>query len=254
MNTSSRGTGIEVRNLTKSYGPATAVDDLTFRCEPGSVTGFLGPNGAGKSTTLRILTSLARADSGEALIGGRPYRELDTPARTVGVMLDARALHPGRTGFETLRLAAATAGVAPARAREVFDLVGLTGAERKRVAGYSYGMRQRLGIGVALIGEPDVLILDEPANGLDPDGIRWMRRMLRSFADAGGTVLLSSHQLAEVQATVDQLIVISNGHLVRQGTLDEITDAVGATRVRVTEPQKLTAALRTMGCATTDLG
>ncbi|MDN5600951.1 MAG: ATP-binding cassette domain-containing protein [Brachybacterium sp.] len=242
------GISLEVRGLTKSYGTRAAVDDLSFVCEPGTVTGFLGPNGAGKSTTLRILTGLARADEGQALVGGETFRSLSQPARTIGVMLDARALHNGRTGLETLRLTAATIGMPASRADEVLEMVGLQGAGGKRVGGYSYGMRQRLGIGVALIGDPAVLVLDEPANGLDPEGIRWMRRLLRSFADAGGTVLLSSHQLREVQATVDRLVVIAGGRLVREGTLDELTSE-GGTRVGALDPRALRAALDTHGIA-----
>lgn len=239
---------IDVRGVTKRYGNRAAVDDLTFHCEPGTVTGFLGPNGAGKSTTLRILTGLAEADAGQALVGQSRYRDLDHPARTIGVMLDATALHRGRTGLETLRLTARTIGMPAARAEEVLELVGLKDAGSKRVGGYSYGMRQRLGIGVALIGDPSVLVLDEPANGLDPEGIRWMRRLLRSFADAGGTVLLSSHQLLEVQATVDRLVVIAQGCLVREGTLDELTGEAG-TRVGVLDPAALRAALDKHGIA-----
>ena len=242
------GPTLEVRGVTKRYGARAAVDDLSFVCHPGTVTGFLGPNGAGKSTTLRILTGLATADEGEALVGGAPYRSLPHPARTIGVMLDARALHGGRTGLETLRLTAATVGMPASRADEVLTMVGLADAGRKRVAGYSYGMRQRLGIGVALIGDPTVLVLDEPANGLDPEGIRWMRRLLRSFADAGGTVLLSSHQLREVEATVDRLVVISQGRLVREGTLEELTSESG-TRVSALDPKALRAALDRHGIA-----
>ncbi|HJB09665.1 MAG TPA: ATP-binding cassette domain-containing protein [Candidatus Brachybacterium merdavium] len=239
---------LDVRGLTKRYGSRVAVDDLTFSCTPGSVTGFLGPNGAGKSTTLRILTGLAEADAGQALVGSRPYRELDHPARTIGVMLDATALHRGRTGLETLRLTGRAIGMPAARAGEVLELVGLRDAGAKRVGGYSYGMRQRLGIGVALMGDPEVLVLDEPANGLDPEGIRWMRRLLRSFADAGGTVLLSSHQLREVQATVDRLVVIADGRLVREGMLDELTSEAG-TRVGAEDPAALRAALDRHGIA-----
>ena len=239
---------LDVRGLTKRYGSRVAVDDLTFSCTPGSVTGFLGPNGAGKSTTLRILTGLAEADAGQALVGSRPYRELDHPARTIGVMLDATALHRGRTGLETLRLTGRAIGMPAARAGEVLELVGLRDAGAKRVGGYSYGMRQRLGIGVALMGDPEVLVLDEPANGLDPEGIRWMRRLLRSFADAGGTVLLSSHQLREVQATVDRLVVIADGRLVREGMLDELTSEAG-TRVVAEHPAALRAALDRHGIA-----
>lgn len=239
---------LEVRALSKRYGARAAVDALSFSCSPGTVTGFLGPNGAGKSTTLRILTGLAEADDGMALIGGRRYRALEHPARTVGVMLDARALHGGRTGIETLRLTARTLGMPSARAEEVLATVGLEQAATKRVGGYSYGMRQRLGIGVALMGDPSVLVLDEPANGLDPEGIRWMRRLLRSFADAGGTVLLSSHQLREVEATVDRLVVISEGRLVREGPLEELT-AVTGTRVTALDQAALRRALDAHGIA-----
>ena len=242
------GISLEVRGLRKLYGTRAAVDDLSFVCAPGTVTGFLGPNGAGKSTTLRILTGLARADAGEALVGGRSFRSLSHPARTIGVMLDARALHNGRTGRETLRLTAATVGMPASRADEVLETVGLKDAGDKRVGGYSYGMRQRLGIGVALIGDPAVLVLDEPANGLDPEGIRWMRNLLRSFADSGGTVLLSSHQLREVQATVDRLVVIAGGKLVREGTLEELTTE-GGTRVTAEDPAALITALDRHGIA-----
>ncbi|MFC5297641.1 ABC transporter ATP-binding protein [Brachybacterium tyrofermentans] len=244
----STSAALEVQGLTKRYGDRAVVDDLSFTCLPGSVTGFLGPNGAGKSTTLRVLTGLARGDSGRALVGGVDYRSLEHPARTIGVMLDAGALHRGRTGLETLRLAARAIGMPASRADEVLETVGLGHAGAKRVGGYSYGMRQRLGIGVALIGDPAVLVLDEPANGLDPEGIRWMRRLLRSFADAGGTVLLSSHQLREVQATVDRLVVIAGGRLVREGTLDELTSE-GGTRVGALDPRALRAALDTHGIA-----
>ncbi|GAP78555.1 MULTISPECIES: ABC transporter ATP-binding protein [Brachybacterium] len=246
--TTATGPTLEVRALSKRYGARAAVDALSFSCSPGTVTGFLGPNGAGKSTTLRILTGLAEADDGMALIGGRRYRALEHPARTVGVMLDARALHGGRTGIETLRLTARTLGMPRDRAEEVLETVGLEQAATKRVGGYSYGMRQRLGIGVALMGDPSVLVLDEPANGLDPEGIRWMRRLLRSFADAGGTVLLSSHQLREVEATVDRLVVISEGRLVREGPLEELT-AVTGTRVAALDQAALRRALDAHGIA-----
>lgn len=246
--TTATAPSLEVRALSKRYGARAAVDALSFSCSPGTVTGFLGPNGAGKSTTLRILTGLAEADEGMALIGGRRYRTLEHPARTVGVMLDARALHGGRTGIETLRLTARTLGMPRDRAEEVLETVGLEHAATKRVGGYSYGMRQRLGIGVALMGDPSVLVLDEPANGLDPEGIRWMRRLLRSFADAGGTVLLSSHQLREVEATVDRLVVISEGRLVREGPLEELT-AVTGTRVAALDQAALRRALDAHGIA-----
>ncbi|WP_010532643.1 ABC transporter ATP-binding protein [Brachybacterium squillarum] len=239
---------LEIRGLTKRFGAHTAVDDLSFASHPGTVTGFLGPNGAGKSTTLRMLTGLARPDVGVALVGGRPYRELEHPGRIIGVMLDATTLHRGRTGLATLRLTARTLGMPLARAEEMLETVGLTAAARTRVGAYSYGMRQRLGLAVALMGDPAILVLDEPANGLDPEGIRWMRRLLRDFADAGGTVLLSSHQLREVEATVDRLVVISRGRLVREGTLAELRPD-HATRVGAEIPAALTAALDRHGIA-----
>src|SRR3990170_3132200 len=200
---------ITTHGLCKSYGRSPVVHDVSFDCQPGTITGFLGPNGAGKSTTLRMITGLTRPDTGTATIGGRRYADLGTPARVVGTLLDASAMHPGRTGRATLKIAADLAGVDPAEVGRVLDQVGLAGkAADRRVGAYSLGMRQRLGIGQALIGQPRALILDEPANGLDPDGIAWMRTLLRDFADRGGTVLLSSHLLGEVQATVDRLVVI----------------------------------------------
>ncbi|GFJ94781.1 hypothetical protein Prum_084230 [Phytohabitans rumicis] len=203
---------ISVEHLTKRYGPHTAVDDVSFRCEPGTVTGFLGPNGAGKSTTMRMICGLTPPTAGGATVGGVPYRRLPNPGRHVGVLLDASAQHPGRTGRETLALAAQIMGVDRGRVGELLDLVGLdTAAARKRVRAYSLGMRQRLGLAYALLGDPRVLILDEPANGLDPEGIFWMRSVLRGFADRGGTVLLSSHLLREVEAVADRLVVIGAG-------------------------------------------
>ena len=213
---------IAMTHLTKRYGHYVAVDDVSFDCAAGTVTGFLGPNGAGKSTTLRMLTGLTPPTGGHATIGGRPYAQLPNPGRTVGVMLDAAAQHPGRTGLETLRLAAALLDLPRARAGQMLDRVGLSDAAGKRVGQYSLGMRQRLGIGVALLGDPEVLILDEPANGMDPEGIRWMRELLQHFASDGGTVLLSYHLLGEVQATVDRLVVIGSGRIVASGGLDEL--------------------------------
>ncbi|MET0965551.1 MAG: ATP-binding cassette domain-containing protein, partial [Nakamurella sp.] len=215
-------------------------------CEPGTVTGFLGPNGAGKSTTLRMLTGLTPATAGRATIDGRPYAELPNPGRLVGVMLDAAAQHPGRTGLETLRITAHLLDLPKSRAAEMLDLVGLGDAGKRRVGDYSLGMRQRLGIGSALIGDPAVLILDEPANGMDPEGIRWMRELLRDFASRGGTVLLSSHLLGEVQATVDRLVVIGSGRIVANGALDDLL-AGGRTVVRGLDPTALTQHLRTAG-------
>lgn len=233
---------ITVRNLTKRYGSTTAVDDVSFTSEPGTITGFLGPNGAGKSTTLRMLTGLTPPTAGSSTVHGVAYRDLPNPGRVVGVMLDAAAAHPGRTGLETLKLTSATLGVPAKRAGEMLERVGLAGAEKRRVAQYSLGMRQRLGIAQALIGDPSVLVLDEPANGLDPEGIRWMRGLLRDFADRGGTVLLSSHLLGEVQATVDRLVVIGGGRVVADGSLAELLATSGVV-VRGLDPVALAGAL-----------
>ena len=214
---------IEVENLSKRYGSTLAVGDVSFRCAPGTVTGFVGPNGAGKSTTLRMICGLAQPSSGGATVLGRPYRGIPNPGRHVGVLLDPSALHPGRTGEETLAVAAMTLGVGGARVRAVLQDVGLAGKPaRKRVATYSLGMRQRLGIAHALLGEPEVLILDEPANGLDPEGIVWMRRLLRDFADRAGAVLLSSHLLREVEKIADDLVVIGGGRVVARGAADDL--------------------------------
>ncbi|MGC5614602.1 ABC transporter ATP-binding protein [Georgenia sp. Z1491] len=214
---------ITTDSLTKRYGPTTAVDDLTFTARPGRVTGFLGPNGSGKSTTMRMLVGLATPTAGTATILGRPYTELRNPGRHVGVLLDASAQHNGRSGREVLALGALTMGLPRTRVDEVLETVGLTAKEaRRRVKGYSLGMRQRLGIAYALLGDPEVLILDEPVNGLDPQGIRWMRNLLRSHAEAGGTVLLSSHLLSEVAQAADDLLVIGNGRLLAAGAKDEL--------------------------------
>ena len=209
---------IEVNGVTKRYGRATVVHDVSLRCEPGTVTGFVGPNGAGKSTTLRIICGLTRPDRGRALVCGRAFRDLDRPGRRCGVLLDAGAQHAGRTARETLLLSARLLGAPPARADEVLDLVGLAPHARRRVRGFSLGMRQRLGVGHALLGRPEVLILDEPANGLDPEGIRWMRELLRTHAEQGGTVLLSSHLLSEVERTADHLVVLAAGRVVAAGS------------------------------------
>ena len=241
---------IEVRELTKEYAGRVAADNVTFSCEPGSITGFLGPNGAGKSTTLRMLTGLTAPSSGTATIHGVRYRDLPNPGRVVGVMLDATAQHAGRTGRETVRVTASLLGVPASRADQVLERVGLSGAGSQRVAQYSLGMRQRLGLAQALLGEPEVLVLDEPANGLDPAGIRWMRLLLRDFARGGGTVLLSSHLLREVEATVDQLVVITGGRVVARGNLREL---VGAPTVmtRGVDPAGLEEALREAGLSFT---
>jgi ABC-2 type transport system ATP-binding protein len=218
---------ITVTRLSKRYGPVMAVDDVTFTCEPGTVTGFLGPNGAGKSTTLRAITGLTRPDAGHATIAGHRFAELPNPARIAGTLLDASALHAGRTGRATLRIAATMTGMPARRVDEVLAAVGMTGAAGRRVGTYSLGMRQRLGLAHALIGDPQVLILDEPGGGLDPEGIAWIRGLLRDFAGRGGTVLLSSHLLAAVQATADHLVVINAGRIVAAGALTDLLAASG---------------------------
>ncbi|WDZ87087.1 ABC transporter ATP-binding protein [Micromonospora cathayae] len=238
---------ISVENLTKRYGPHAAVDDVSFTCSPGTVTGFLGPNGAGKSTTMRMICGLTSPTSGSATVDGVPYRRLPNPGRRIGVLLDASAQHAGRTGRETLALAARTMGVDPARVPATLDRVGLNAAAAKRrVGAYSLGMRQRLGLAHALLGDPRILILDEPANGLDPEGIFWMRGLLRDFADRGGTVLLSSHLLREVEAVADRLVVIGGGRVVAQGGRDELLAGAG-TLVRARDPHALRAALASAG-------
>ncbi|GLI01528.1 ABC transporter ATP-binding protein [Phytohabitans aurantiacus] len=242
---------ISVEHLTKRYGAHTAVDGVTFACEPGTVTGFLGPNGAGKSTTMRMICGLTPPSGGSATVHGVPYRRLPNPGREIGVLLDASAQHPGRTGREVLGLAAQTMGVDRRRVGELLDLVGLNAtAAKRRVRAYSLGMRQRLGIALAMLGDPRVLILDEPANGLDPEGIFWMRGVLRDFADRGGTVLLSSHLLREVEAVADRLVVIGGGRVVASGTKDELLAGSGV-RVRGLEPEKLEWALTTAGVPVT---
>jgi ABC-2 type transport system ATP-binding protein len=215
---------VSIQGLTKRYGSVTAVDDVSFALEPGSVTGFLGPNGAGKTSTLRVLLGLAAPTRGAALIFGRTYPALDAPAREVGAVLESGDFHPGRSGRDHLRILAAAAdcGITGRRIDEVLDLVGLTRAADRIVGTYSQGMRQRLGLAAALLGEPRLLVLDEPANGLDPAGIHWLRTFLRNFADEGGTVLLSSHVLSEVALTVDQAVIIDRGRLAASIRMDEL--------------------------------
>ncbi len=238
---------IETDGLTKRLGGRIVVDDVSFRCEPGTVTGFLGPNGAGKTTTMRMLCGLSQADGGRAEILGGDYRALPNPGLRVGILLDAAAQHAGRRGREALAVSAQTIGVPEVRVDVLLRRVGLDeSAGRKRVRQYSLGMRQRLGLAHALLGEPEVLILDEPANGLDPEGMRWMRDLLRDFADRGGTVLLSSHLLREVEAVADRLVIIGNGRVVAQGTRDELL-AGGGTVVRATDGVRLRGALDDAG-------
>jgi ABC-2 type transport system ATP-binding protein len=215
-------TGITVLGLSKQFGKVRAVDGLTFEVPPGQVTGFLGPNGAGKTTTLRMILGLARPTSGRALIGGLPYHELQAPRREVGAVLETTGFHPGRRGRDHLRVAAQIAGLPERRVDEVLDQVDLTGAAGRRVRGYSLGMRQRLGLAAALLGEPRLLILDEPGNGLDPAGMAWLRGMLRDFAAAGGAVLVSSHLLAEVAQTVDRVVILAGGRVRYNGPLDDL--------------------------------
>lgn len=242
---------ITVEAITKKYRGFTAVDDVSFTARTGRVTGFLGPNGAGKSTTMRMMVGLTAPTSGTATIQGRPYADLPNPGRRVGVLLDASAQHNGRTGREILTIAQRTMGLPATRVEEMLDRVSLTEAEAsRRVRNYSLGMRQRLGIATALIGAPEVLILDEPANGLDPAGIRWMRDLLRDYADRGGTVLLSSHLLHEIEVVADDLVVIGNGRIVAAGTKDELLAAAG-TVVRTAAASRLRGALGAAGISST---
>nr|MDT0662283.1 ATP-binding cassette domain-containing protein [Micromonospora sp. DSM 115978] len=244
---------IRVERLSKRYGAHTAVDDVSFDCPPGTVTGFLGPNGAGKSTTMRMICGLTPPTAGSATIDGLDYRRLPNPGRHVGVLLDASAQHAGRTGREVLTVSAQTMGIDRRQVADKLTLVGLDAtAARRRVRAYSLGMRQRLGLAQALLGDPRVLILDEPANGLDPEGIFWMRGVLRDFADRGGTVLLSSHLLREVEAVADRLVVIGGGRIIAQGGKAELlaTGSAG-TRVRARDQRALLAALDQAGLPTT---
>jgi ABC-2 type transport system ATP-binding protein len=239
---------IEVEHLTKRFRSATAVDDLSFSVPRGRITGFLGPNGAGKTTTLRVLLGLALPTSGRASVAGKRYRELEAPLKTVGAVLEASNYHPARTGRNHLRVLAAAARIANARVDQVLAEVELSDAARRRVGGYSLGMRQRLSVAAALLGEPELLVLDEPANGLDPEGIRWLRNFLRSFADGGGTVFVSSHVLAEVSQLADEVVIIHRGKLVaHQPVVELIAQAAGATRVRSPRAAALLERLRAAG-------
>ncbi|MGH3345428.1 MAG: ABC transporter ATP-binding protein [Nocardioides sp.] len=242
---------ITIDNLTKKYGHTVAVDQVSFVAQPGRVTGFLGPNGAGKSTSMRMMVGLTKPTSGTSTVAGRPFADLPNPGVEVGVMLDASAQHAGRTGREILTIAQLTTGVPARHVDEMLELVSLTPAEAdRRVGNYSLGMRQRLGIGTALIGNPGVLILDEPANGLDPAGIRWMRDLLRDFADGGGTVLLSSHLLREVEIIADDIVMIGGGRVVCQGSKADLLRGVGSV-VRAADLRALRGALHASGLGTT---
>jgi ABC-2 type transport system ATP-binding protein len=240
---------IEINGLSKSFGRIKAVRDLSFQVEAGRVTGFLGPNGAGKSTTIRMLLGLVHRDAGSATFDGREFGELGHPSAQVGAVLEDASFHPGRSGRNHLRILAAAGGHPESRVDEVLELVGLADARDRRVKGYSMGMRQRLAIAAALLGDPEVLILDEPANGLDPPGIRWMRELLRSEAGKGRAVLVSSHLLSEVSQSVDDIVVISQGELRASGPLQEVLGRAegGATRVRAADADALSRALKEAG-------
>jgi ABC-2 type transport system ATP-binding protein len=239
-----------VSNLTKVYPKVRAVDDLSFTVEPGRVTGFLGPNGSGKTTTLRMMLNLITPTSGTATVSGRRYADLARPLDEVGAVLEASSAHKGRTGRNHLRVLCAAGGYPDRRADEVLDLVGLTPAANRKFRGYSLGMRQRLGIAAAMLGDPKVLILDEPANGLDPEGIRWMREFLRAFAAQGRTVFVSSHLLGEMEQLADDVIIIGAGKLIAQGTVAQIIGNMsqpGPVRVRTPHADQLAVELRNLG-------
>jgi ABC-2 type transport system ATP-binding protein len=236
---------VQAESLSKRFGKVLAVDGLSFALEAGTITGFLGPNGAGKTTTLRMLLGLAAPTSGRALVFDKLYSDIDQPALRVGAVLEATDFHPGRSGRDHLRTLSRAADLPDSRVDEVLRLVELQGAAHRRVKGYSLGMRQRLGLAAALLGEPELLILDEPANGLDPEGVRWLRDFLRSFAAGERTVLISSHVLAEVAQVVDQVLIINHGKLVVESSLEQLTLRVGGSvRIRTPEPAKLEEALR----------
>jgi ABC-2 type transport system ATP-binding protein len=243
---------LEARGLTKRFGSTTAVDNLTFAIEPGRITGFLGPNGAGKTTTLRMLLGLVHATDGEALVEGAPYRKLGDPARTVGAVLEASSYHPGRSGRNHLRVLATAAGIPRGRVDETLEQVELSGPARRPVKTYSLGMRQRLSVAAALLGSPSLLVLDEPANGLDPEGIRWLRNFLRSFADSGGTVFISSHVLAEIAQLADEVVIIHKAKLVAHEPLAALTGrAAGGTVVRSPDAERLRERLAAAGIEAT---
>jgi ABC-2 type transport system ATP-binding protein len=227
---------IEVDRLTKRYGKTVAVNDLSFRVTPGRITGFLGPNGAGKTTTLKTILGLVRPTSGATRVLGKPYRELDEPSRKIGAVLETSRYHPGRSGRNHLRVLATQAGIQPQRVEEVLQLVAMKEPAKRRAGGYSMGMRQRLGLAAALLGEPELLVLDEPANGLDPAGIRWLRDLLRSLASRGCTILVSSHVLAEMEQIADEVVIIHRGRFVAHSTTGELA-ARAAAGVRVRSPQ-----------------
>src|SRR5690554_4918401 len=228
---------IEAHELTKRYGDKTAVDRASLTVRPGTVTGFLGPNGAGKSTTMRMIVGLDRPTSGTVTVNGRPYAQHSMPLREVGVLLDAKAVHTGRSAYGHLRALAATHGIPTSRVKEVIEMTGLQSVAKKRVGGFSLGMGQRLGIAAAMLGDPRTLILDEPVNGLDPEGVKWVRTMVRYLAGEGRTVFLSSHLMSEMAQTADQLLVIGRGRIIASGPVQEIIDATRGVSVRVRSPR-----------------
>ena len=244
---------IEAHGLTKRYGDKTAVDDITFTIAPGSVTGFLGPNGAGKSTTMRMVMGLDHPSSGSVTVNGKPYAKHRAPLREVGALLDAKAVHTGRSARSHLRTMAATHNIPARRVAEVIEMTGLAAVARKRVGGFSLGMGQRLGIASAMLGDPRTLILDEPVNGLDPEGVQWVRRLVRSLADEGRTVFLSSHLMSEMAQTADQLLVIGRGRIIAAGPVQDVIDSVSGAAVRVRTPRatELEALVRGNGVVVT---
>jgi len=244
-------TAISVHGLVKRFSGMLAVDDLSFEVQPGTLTGFVGPNGAGKTTTLRMILGLVRPTAGTALIGGVPYARLDRPARHVGAVLESSGFHPGRTARDHLRVLAGPSAIPTARVDEVLSEVDLDGAARRRVGGFSLGMRQRLGLAGALLGDPGILILDEPTNGLDPAGVHWLRTLLRRRVDRGGTVLVSSHLLAELALAADSVVIIKDGRLVTQGPVSAITAGAATVRVRSPQADRLRAVLTARGVAAT---
>lgn len=237
---------ITVENLTKRYGSKVATDSLSFVVPPGQVTGFLGPNGSGKSTTMRCIVGLDRPTSGRALIHGRPYQGLPSPLTTVGALLDAKSFHPKRTARGHLEVVAATHGFPKQRINEVMEMTGIASVANKRVKGFSLGMGQRLGIATALLGDPEFLILDEPVNGLDPDGVRWVRDLVKNHAKRGGTVLISSHLMSEMALTASNLVVIGNGRLLAQGPTRQFTESAGRSSVKVAGPD-MSALVQSLG-------
>lgn len=246
---------IEAQGLTKRYGDTTAVNDVTFTVHPGRVTGFLGPNGAGKSTTMRMIVGLDRPTAGTVTVNGQPYAAHRAPLREVGVLLDAKAVHTGRSAYQHLRAMAATHGIGTRRVREVIEMTGLEHVATKRVGGFSLGMGQRLGIAAAMLGDPATLILDEPVNGLDPEGVRWVRTMARHLADEGRTVFISSHLMSEMAQTADQLLVIGRGRIITAGPINDVIATATTPTVRVVTPhfRELTDVLTAQGATVSTL-